>query len=328
MTNNTNTPEQSPEGKDVFIEKHLANIKKLQAKYAKEMARRRKSEPVMYINIPDQQQWQEMDKDEKYAYLNPDWKKWNKEQEDKRLDADPQTLKAAFEYGTGFGAADLYSHIRQESFIVGVKWDRHLQSQPIPPLGWVKASKQLPEVGKTHAARGIERKKNERPFTWMIVKNGSVSIDVDSCYLDSPNLALFIEGWEWLEESLLPVQPIQKVELRTLFLQWLDLCSIDESSIVGNHVRDFVRFALKESPYESSGQPSIEPHAPTNPVKYFFDQDDDSHWYMIPIERREEWQNAGHLNLDTDKGYKEWQKGHWEDYRTGGGISDIEFSVM
>lgn len=33
-------------------------------------------EPVMYINIPDQQQWQEMSRDEKSSYINPEWKKW------------------------------------------------------------------------------------------------------------------------------------------------------------------------------------------------------------------------------------------------------------
>jgi len=66
---------------------------------------------------------------------------------------------------------------------------------------------------------------------------------------------------------------------------------------------------------------------PPLPQRYFFAQDDDCHWYMIPADRREEWQNAGHLNLDTDEGYEAWIKGGWENYRTGGGISDIEFLI-
>jgi hypothetical protein len=67
--------------------------------------------------------------------------------------------------------------------------------------------------------------------------------------------------------------------------------------------------------------PSAAPSAGT----FFFSQDDSCHWYMIPTERREEWSKAGDLDLETDEGYEEWQKGNWEDYRTGGGIGDIDF---
>lgn len=58
---------------------------------------------------------------------------------------------------------------------------------------------------------------------------------------------------------------------------------------------------------------------------FFFSQDDSCHWYMIPTERREEWSKARDLDLETDEGYEEWQKGNWEDYMTGGGIGDIDF---
>lgn len=61
--------------------------------------------------------------------------------------------------------------------------------------------------------------------------------------------------------------------------------------------------------------------------KYFFAQDDSCHWYMIPAERRKEWEKACNLNLGTDKGYAQWCKGGWEDYMTGGGIEDIEFFI-
>lgn len=62
-------------------------------------------------------------------------------------------------------------------------------------------------------------------------------------------------------------------------------------------------------------------------MKYFFSQDESSHWYMIPADRREEWGKAQQLNLDTDEGYNAWVEGNWEDYRTGGGISHIEFII-
>lgn len=67
--------------------------------------------------------------------------------------------------------------------------------------------------------------------------------------------------------------------------------------------------------------PSAAPSAGT----FFFAQDDSCHWYMIPTERREEWSKARDLDLETDEGYEEWQKGDWEDYMTGGGIGDIDF---
>ncbi len=34
-------------------------------------------ELIKYINTPDQQQWQEMDREEKSTYLNPEWVQWN-----------------------------------------------------------------------------------------------------------------------------------------------------------------------------------------------------------------------------------------------------------
>lgn len=67
--------------------------------------------------------------------------------------------------------------------------------------------------------------------------------------------------------------------------------------------------------------PSAAPAAGT----FFFSQDESCHWYMIPTERREEWSKARDLDLETDEGYEEWQKGNWEDYMTGGGIGDIDF---
>lgn len=59
--------------------------------------------------------------------------------------------------------------------------------------------------------------------------------------------------------------------------------------------------------------------------KYFFAQDDSCHWYMIPAEKRQRWNEINEMDIETDEGYEAWQE--LEDYRTGGGISDIEFSI-
>lgn len=40
----------------------------------------RGEEPKKYIGAPDQQQWQEMNRSEKEAYLNPEWVKWRGEE--------------------------------------------------------------------------------------------------------------------------------------------------------------------------------------------------------------------------------------------------------
>ena len=63
----------------------------------------------------------------------------------------------------------------------------------------------------------------------------------------------------------------------------------------------------------------------TETKTFFFDQDESGHWYMIPADRREEWSKAREMNIDTDEGYDQWCKAGWDDFRTGGGIGDIEF---
>lgn len=58
---------------------------------------------------------------------------------------------------------------------------------------------------------------------------------------------------------------------------------------------------------------------------YFFAQDDSCHWYMIPVEKRELWRSMSDIDIDSDEGYAAWQEAGFDDYRTGGGIDDIEF---
>lgn len=62
-----------------------------------------------------------------------------------------------------------------------------------------------------------------------------------------------------------------------------------------------------------------------NPQAYFFDRDDSSHWYMIPVELREEWIALNKLDPDDEENWDAFDK--FEDYRTGGGICHIEFTV-
>jgi hypothetical protein len=53
--------------------------------------------------------------------------------------------------------------------------------------------------------------------------------------------------------------------------------------------------------------------------KYFFDQDNDSHWYMIPLDKKGEWtqwNNDDDINKDHNK---------YNDYILNGYIDDISF---
>lgn len=57
-------------------------------------------------------------------------------------------------------------------------------------------------------------------------------------------------------------------------------------------------------------------------IRYFFDQDNDSHWYLIPVERREAWNRW--LDLDPDA-EEAWDAPEWA-RPLGGGVSAISFT--
>lgn len=63
--------------------------------------------------------------------------------------------------------------------------------------------------------------------------------------------------------------------------------------------------------------------------KFFFTQDDSCHWYMIPVEKRDRWRQLNKRRPEIE-GWDEYDyddaiNDEFGDYRTGGGISDIEF---
>ena len=58
--------------------------------------------------------------------------------------------------------------------------------------------------------------------------------------------------------------------------------------------------------------------------RFFFDQDCSSHWYMVPVDLKDEWKR---LNTDDEDDYETISE--FEDvfgqYSLGGGISHITF---
>lgn len=54
---------------------------------------------------------------------------------------------------------------------------------------------------------------------------------------------------------------------------------------------------------------------------YFLDQDSSCHWYIIPVDKREEWNEWSNINEDDPRAWDapEWAK------MLGGGISQVEF---
>lgn len=58
---------------------------------------------------------------------------------------------------------------------------------------------------------------------------------------------------------------------------------------------------------------------------YFFDQDGDSHWHMIPSKHRDRWKLLNGGDPD-DEDNNDNINNEFGEYRTGGGIGDIEFA--
>jgi len=59
-------------------------------------------------------------------------------------------------------------------------------------------------------------------------------------------------------------------------------------------------------------------------AKYFFTQDNSSHWYMIPVTLRAEWREL--ITKDCEK-HDEIINEDFSKYRTGGGIDHVEFYI-
>lgn len=62
---------------------------------------------------------------------------------------------------------------------------------------------------------------------------------------------------------------------------------------------------------------------------YFFTQDDSSHWYMVPVDKRERWTRLTN-RLPEIEGWDEYDYDNAIDnefghFRTNGGIDHIEF---
>lgn len=58
---------------------------------------------------------------------------------------------------------------------------------------------------------------------------------------------------------------------------------------------------------------------------YFFDQDQDCHWYMIPSSLRAEWQTMTANDTDDQDELDKFDV-LFAHHRTGGGISNIDFT--
>ncbi len=59
---------------------------------------------------------------------------------------------------------------------------------------------------------------------------------------------------------------------------------------------------------------------------HFFSQDNDSHWYMIPVEKRTRWNELCAKDNGDNEEINDAINTEFGEYRTGGGIDDIEFT--
>lgn len=58
---------------------------------------------------------------------------------------------------------------------------------------------------------------------------------------------------------------------------------------------------------------------------YFFDQDESSHWYMLPIELKEKWVEMTTNDIGDDYDKQEEFQDLFNEYMLGGGINNISF---
>lgn len=62
---------------------------------------------------------------------------------------------------------------------------------------------------------------------------------------------------------------------------------------------------------------------------HFFAQDESSHWYMIPVDLRDRWQQLNNQLPEIEgwdeEDYNSAIDDEFGDFRTGGGIGHIEF---
>ena len=58
--------------------------------------------------------------------------------------------------------------------------------------------------------------------------------------------------------------------------------------------------------------------------RFFFDQDSSSHWYMLPVDLKEQWNKLNTSDEDDQDTIDEFEK-IFAEYRTGGDISNITF---
>lgn len=58
--------------------------------------------------------------------------------------------------------------------------------------------------------------------------------------------------------------------------------------------------------------------------RFFFDQDSSSHWYMVPVDLKEQWNKLNTSDEDDQDTIDEFEK-IFAEYRTGGDISSITF---
>jgi hypothetical protein len=67
--------------------------------------------------------------------------------------------------------------------------------------------------------------------------------------------------------------------------------------------------------------------------QFFFDQDESCHWYRIPSDERDRWEELNRMDRSVESGREDWEDEDFYDaindefghYRTGGGISQYNF---
>ena len=122
---------EAPE-RDEFIDRHLAEIKRLKKYYA-DKATQHDPQPKKFNFNGDEQEWKEMSRSEKEECITPEWRLWN-EKHKEPSDIPEEILEKiwidAFQYATNRPQEDV-GHIRQQGYVDGaIAMYRYSQKQP------------------------------------------------------------------------------------------------------------------------------------------------------------------------------------------------------
>lgn len=191
-------------------------------------------------------------------------------------------------------------------------------------MRWIKAVNRLPPLKCRRAARYCDSTgDNGYNYTWIVVGELYINVDVDSVPIDSPYKDNLLYGWEWLDETESPSTPPlteerEKVlrwvkvgerlpkEKKCFCVRWLD--DDENPAILGACIFNM----WDNGEFDVSDDDDLDPKNPrgTQPDEWL---EETEHPSPSPQTERDIWLNIDmpeYLKDGRDKGRFSWEQGY------------------